>query len=684
MTSKVVAPYEDRKQDIVVKQFDGVNLSAHRTQIKETEFAWLENVVPLGYANMPVVPAAGSSSTTLFAAPNAAFMAYANLNGTDFMFVVKTNGSLSSLNLNTGAITNNIFAAATFSSTDVAIAQWKNERIIIVDPSNYRSWDGTFATSNGSVVAFTMTAAGAGYTSIPTITFTGGGGLGAAATAVMQVNGTQTITAAGTGYVVGDIITFSGGTSTVTAQLRVDTIGGGGTITAVSIYRSGAYSVLPTAPVAVTGGSGTGATITPLYNVASLTLTNPGTTAYIAAPTVVFTGGGFTSAATPTPPIVAGLSAGHAVATYAGRVWVAKGRTRNYSAPDSWYDFSAATAGGSSIISDETLEKNINQLIAANGFLYTVGDTSIDALSDVRVQAGSPPITVFSSVNISPQIGSQFGPGNPLIPFGKALLWSARFGIYSLLGSTPRKLSDKLDLLMKAVTVSGGQFLGAGVCKLYGSLCPAFLVSYPDGSVAGTRTLVVMLVNGRWFFVTQGTPTLIAGATVSGDQVLFASDGTNIYQLFGETTNASTIAWKITTALWPAKTPVSDKQMFKCGVEISPLENSIVSITTPITDIPATINVLLDNERSGTSPQIVLGPNTGQWVNAAGVSGSWVNAAGQSGDWLLPGFNILQADASTKGRYVGYTMIGSTRGFTFNGILGQYEERGKWNASGVS
>jgi hypothetical protein len=63
----------------------------------------------------------------------------------------------------------------------------------------------------------------------------------------------------GSGYVVGDLLTLSGGTSTIAAILEVTEVGGGGEVTAVRIRNAGLYSVAPTDPVAVTGGTGTGA-----------------------------------------------------------------------------------------------------------------------------------------------------------------------------------------------------------------------------------------------------------------------------------------------------------------------------------------------------------------------------------------------------------------------------------------
>lgn len=64
---------------------------------------------------------------------------------------------------------------------------------------------------------------------------------------------------AGTGYVVGDTLTVDGGLSTIPVELTVSTVNGGGGITAIAISNAGNYTEVPTNPVSVTGGSGSGA-----------------------------------------------------------------------------------------------------------------------------------------------------------------------------------------------------------------------------------------------------------------------------------------------------------------------------------------------------------------------------------------------------------------------------------------
>jgi hypothetical protein len=73
----------------------------------------------------------------------------------------------------------------------------------------------------------------------------------------------------------------------------------GGVITAATPANFGQYTVLPTNPVSVTGGTGTGATFNLNYGIGSspsFTITNAGS-GYVEQPTVTFSGGGGSGAA---------------------------------------------------------------------------------------------------------------------------------------------------------------------------------------------------------------------------------------------------------------------------------------------------------------------------------------------------------------------------------------------------
>lgn len=77
----------------------------------------------------------------------------------------------------------------------------------------------TNARNSGAVTGVTVTGGGAGYTSAPTVTFTGGGGTGAEATATVSGGAVTavTVTKVGTGYTSAPTVSFTGGGATTAA-----------------------------------------------------------------------------------------------------------------------------------------------------------------------------------------------------------------------------------------------------------------------------------------------------------------------------------------------------------------------------------------------------------------------------------------------------------------------------------
>lgn len=65
----------------------------------------------------------------------------------------------------------------------------------------------------------------------------------------------------GSGYAVNDLITPVGGTAGEVAQFKVTSVSSGA-ITGLQIINAGHYTVMPSNPVSVTGGTGIGATLT--------------------------------------------------------------------------------------------------------------------------------------------------------------------------------------------------------------------------------------------------------------------------------------------------------------------------------------------------------------------------------------------------------------------------------------
>jgi hypothetical protein len=158
---------------------------------------------------------------------------------------------------------------------------------------------GVNISNGGTVTAITRTSAGASYTGVPSVVIsapTTAGGVQATASCFVGMN-SGTVASGGTGYTLNDVLTAVGGTGTV-AQFQVAGVSGG-VVTAVTPINSvGLYSVVPTNPFSVTGGTGTGATLncTNYAVQATFTITNAGS-GYVEQPTVTFSGGGGSGAA---------------------------------------------------------------------------------------------------------------------------------------------------------------------------------------------------------------------------------------------------------------------------------------------------------------------------------------------------------------------------------------------------
>jgi hypothetical protein len=220
-----MAAIEQRKSYFVSKDFKGVNVKNNRTAIGEGEFAWLENAQPIGFGNIKIINAPTNIANVSFS-NTVVYMSSANINNTEYMFAFQEDGSAQYVNIETNT-QGNIAAANTFSNTGVQIVQWKNERILIIDPVNgYKTWDGTNLVDIGSVGAITINNGGSNYTA-PVVTFDPPGQTGGVTATGEAVTLGNTIvqiivTEAGTGYTSAPNISISdpGGTgANVTCSL---------------------------------------------------------------------------------------------------------------------------------------------------------------------------------------------------------------------------------------------------------------------------------------------------------------------------------------------------------------------------------------------------------------------------------------------------------------------------------
>jgi hypothetical protein len=651
---------DSQKKNNSLRDFQGINTQAYRTVIGDNQFAWLENVMPIGFGNMIVPPGPGVSIASWPA--TAYHMRAVNLSGVGYEIVFTTNGAIYAVNLTSHVVTA-VAVAGTLSGSGSDVCQWENTTAVIVDPSKgYFTWDGaTFKKWNGTIQSLTITAIGLGYTTVPAIGgFASGGGAGGAATCHIQV-GLATLTAGGAGYVVGDVLTMVGGTFTTAAQIKVSSVAAG-VINGFNLITTGDYTIAPANPAATTGGYGAAATFTLNFGIGPITLTASGA-GYTSAPTITVTGGGGTAGAV-TANLAAVPGGGTAVATYAGRVWVASGRTIAFSAPTSVSDFTQAAAGGSFVMVDETLVGNIITLRSANNFLYIVGESSVNVVADVAVVNG---ITVFSNTNISAVVGT--GYANSVAAYYRSMWLANPYGIYALYGATTQKMSDDLDGIFPFITTDVE--LTAGTAVIGEVLCLCYLAKYSNPAdinpiVGQKRSILLIFFNKKWWIASPRSDLVnIDTAIVGGQAVLYATEGTNLYKLFSDTTSDS--AQTIVTKLWDMGDPLRDKETLKLGIEfVNP-------------GVPQQLIGTIDTENPANYYQWSLsGGNLVQWMNNSGAIVSWINNSAFVVNWMSSGYTFQAIDVETSGKYIGITVRGVSAGTIYNAAHLQYEQRASW------
>mgnify|MGYP006278990173 CR=1 FL=1 len=655
-----MAAAEQKKSYEVVKNFKGMNTKANRTAIDAEEFAWLENAMPIGYGNLKVTPSPTSLGITFTNTVNNMFAC--NIGLIDYLVAFESDGSAEYVRLDTNT-KGTIAAAGTFSADGIDIAQWKNDRILISDPSKgYFNWDGTNLVSIGGVGQIGIFAAGSGYTSAPAVTISAPnqtGGVQATATATITSNAVSyiTITEAGTGYTSPPTITLTGGGGSG-ANIICDLVTfAKGTVSVLVTNGGTGYTNASNLVVTISGGGGANATATGIISgniVTKVIMTNAGT-GYTNSSniTVSITGGGGSNA---TAKAVINASDNVGVATFSGRAWLANGRTVFYSAAGSYSDFTSVSAG-SVTLTDSTLHGNIVQVISANNFLYIFGEDSINVFSDVRVTTLGT--TLFTNTNVSASVGSK----RPyaIFPYFRSVLLMNDYGMYALVGSTTSKISDSLDGIFPYIDftkpVTGGQVL------LNNILCAAFGFYYTGGSGASSSSRYVQAVffEKKWFITNQGTDIKwIWSAPVSGKINLYGTNGNNCVQLYSNTT--ASISSYVQTALDPMKDPIRTKQATKIGIEAT-LTNA------------AQITVTVDSE-TGSSPALTLG-QLATWINNNSITIPWQNNSLQTIGWAAggSGYTLYKSDARQYGKYLGMTVTSASPGIVYNGFEYEHELR---------
>lgn len=412
---------------------------------------------------------------------------------------------------------------------------------------------GTAVVQNGCITGAFIINGGSGFTSIPTIVITDATGTGASIIVTGISGGVisqLTVVSPGHGYSNPSIATSGGGGMNFQGAATVQN----GVITSVTMTAIGSgYGASPQVIfLAATGSGATGtAVLSGAGTITSVLLGNqPQTFTGAGYPTA--TGAvtvGFIATSGPAAAVIQlmpfGVS-GNTVEVYESIVWISTTFQRVktfFSAPNTVSDFGPPDGAGVFPVTDSILRYQITRLLESNGFLYLIGDSSVNYISGVQT-SGSPPITTFSNLNIDPQIGSPYR--DSCTVYSRALVMVNSFGVHAIYGGAVQKISTPLDGVFNSVGVN--QWLNAmpqgpqsAIATIFGVHVYALLLPIID-PISGSQRNAIFLWDGkRWWTATPSVSlTLMKTLEWGSDINAYGSDGTTVWPLFAQTTHSTT------------------------------------------------------------------------------------------------------------------------------------------------
>lgn len=213
---------------LVHEAWGGMDTRGTRASIPDDKCFWLDGVMPYAPRRARIMPDLGTPIYTTDG-PAIAFFKMCNLVQASYAIVVRADGSVVAVNIDGSGVSIILPAGSLALPTqaNVGISQWGNQYVLIVGVivDEYYIWDGAVVYTAGSLApGVLITNVGSGYTSVPTVSITGGpaGGGGGASIVALVSGGVVTgasIVSSGHGWTAGETptLTFTGGGGTMAA-----------------------------------------------------------------------------------------------------------------------------------------------------------------------------------------------------------------------------------------------------------------------------------------------------------------------------------------------------------------------------------------------------------------------------------------------------------------------------------
>ena len=431
---------------------------------------------------------------------------------------------------------------------------------------------GTATVTDGVITNATITNGGINYSSLPTVTINDPTGSGASVTVsswtvtgssgstpLFSITGLQ-VQAGGSGYTAPSL-TFSGGGAArqATGFANVDS----GVITGLSISNqglgyTGAVSIQFFAP------TGSGATAQAVLDsngsVSEVTLNPTGFSGKGYSGTVLWVASGNGPAAASVSLMPFGIS-GTAIEEFQGRAWIANGGAvgnnppKNrviFSSPGNPADFNVANGAGAFASTDSFLRTGYHSLRQTNGFLYLIGDSSINYISGVQAStAGGTTNTTFSNQNADPQIGTPW-PSSVQV-FSRNIVFGNTVGIFVSYGGAVTKVSEPLDGFYASGNIFGAtDDFSSAVSTIFGTVVYMLLLPIISPLTGQAETRLLMWDGRKWWTGHQlaagSSLKYIATQEINSVLQAWGTDGTTLFPLFTVPSNTLTKVYR--SRLW--------------------------------------------------------------------------------------------------------------------------------------
>lgn len=321
---------------------------------------------------------------------------------------------------------------------------------------------------------------------------------------------------------------------------------------------------------------------------------------------------------------------GSAVETYQGRVWIADDESIIFSAPGEVADFSTGSGGGAFSSTDSFLRVRFTQLKQTNGFLYLIGDSSVNYISGVQT-SGSPPVTTFTNQNADPEVGTPWG--SAVTVFNRNILIANAFGVHVSYGAAVTKVSEPLDGIYNTVLDFGSFVPSVAKAIVFGKKLFILLLPIVDPFTGQEVNKLLIWDGKRWFASSQSVSLIyIQYQEINSVLTAWGTDGTAIYPLFQNPSDSFTkivqsklwdkpgdIRWtKGSSRLWG---------MFRYYSAVSP-----------------ELRISVDNEISSAETEFDLGPLNMEWTNNVGAPIVWSNSTPTVFVWTSAQEGIIVLD----------------------------------------